>query len=189
MSLMTAALGNVKVLDFSQAVAGPFCTMLLGDMGADVVKVEPKEGDTTRGMMTGDRGHPEWCEDPRFRTPSDRVVHQRELTAIIEAVTTQHSRAYWLERCEQAGIPAGPILDYSEVFADPHVQERRMIWEYAHPEIGTVRSVGNPVKMSATPADLHLPPPALGEHTREVLASAGYTATEIDALLACGAAG
>ncbi len=134
-------------------------------------------------------GHPEWCENPRFRTPSDRVANRQELTALIEAVTRRHSRAYWLEQCEQAGIPAGPILDYSEVFADPHVLERGMIWECEHPDTGAIRAVGNPVKMSATPAGLRLPPPALGEHTREVLTSAGYSAAEIEALLARGVAG
>lgn len=133
-------------------------------------------------------GHPEWCEDPRFQTPDDRVANRKALTEVIEPATTQRPCTYWLEQCEQAGIPAGPILDYSQVFADPHVLARNMIWEYDSPR-GKQRTLGNPVKMSETPATLHAMPPALGEHTREILAEAGYAAVEIDKLFASGAMG
>lgn len=132
-------------------------------------------------------GHPEWCDDPRFRTPTERVENRKALEQAIEAVTRKRPCAYWLEALERAGIPGGPILDYSQVFADPHVQARDMIWEYDAPTGETQQTPGNPVKMSETPATVHARPPALGEHTREVLARVGYTAEEIDALCASGA--
>lgn len=131
-------------------------------------------------------GHPEWRENPRFRTPADRVENRHELTEAIEAVTTKRPRAYWLEELENAGIPAGPILEYDEVFADPHVQARDMIWEYEPPMGGRQRTLGNPVKLSETPAKLHARPPALGEHTRETLKSLGYSTADIDSLVAAG---
>lgn len=131
-------------------------------------------------------GHPEWCDDPRFRTPSDRVEHRQELTAAIEAVTTQKPCAYWLEQLKGAGIPAGPILDYSDVFADPHVRARDMIWEYEAPNADPQRTLGNPVKLSETPAALRRRPPALGEHTRQILAALGYSVEEVDRLLSDG---
>lgn len=133
-------------------------------------------------------GHPEWCQDLRFKTATDRVANRKELEALIELETRSHSRAYWLKRFDEDGIPAGPILQYDEVFDEPHLQAREMIWEYRQPDGGTGRAVGNPVKLSASPAYFHRSPPTLGEHTREVLAELGFNLEEIDALSRWGGA-
>ncbi|MET0749743.1 MAG: CoA transferase, partial [Solirubrobacterales bacterium] len=66
------------------------------------------------------------------------------------------------------------------------VREREMVVEWEQPELGPVRQLGVPVKLSRTPGGVHAPAPALGEHTREVLSAAGFDESEIDALLASG---
>lgn len=133
-------------------------------------------------------GRPELVQEPEFRTAGDRVANRRRLTELIEEVTSAKTRAYWLERCEEAGIPAGPILTYDEVFADPHTAARRMTIALEQPGLGTFYVPGNPVKMGATPAVVRRPAPGLGEHTQEVLAEIGYSPEEVAALLDGGAA-
>jgi len=95
--------------------------------------------------------HPEWIADPRFATNTTRVAHRDALTAVIERETVAASRADWLERLDAAGIPCGPILDYTEAFDTPQARAREMSVEVDHPVLGRVRSVGTPIKMSATP--------------------------------------
>jgi crotonobetainyl-CoA:carnitine CoA-transferase CaiB-like acyl-CoA transferase len=88
----------------------------------------------------------------------------------------------WLALLEPAGVPCGPINDLAQVFDDPQVRHRRMQVTVPHPA-GEVRMVANPIKFSETPIPHDVPPPLLGEHTREVLARVlGMTETEIDRL-------
>ena len=123
-------------------------------------------------------------QDPRFATVGDRLRRQRELEREIEAVTVQQPRAYWLARCDQAGIPAGPIYDVPEALADPHALARGMVQEHDYPGAGRVKALGNPVKLSRSPARLRKGAPRLGEDTEGVLSELGYDAREIDALRA-----
>ena len=99
-----------------------------------------------------------------------------------------HARC-WLARFEDARIPCGPINDYAETFADPQVVARGMIVDVDHPTLGRLRTVGSPIKMSATPPVADRRAPLLGEHTRETLREAGCTESEIEAVMAeCGLA-
>ncbi len=125
--------------------------------------------------------------DPRFRDVGDRVRNQRELEREIEAVTARHPRAHWLERCEAAGIPAGPIYTVAEALDDPHARARGMVQAYEHPRAGPVRVLGNPVKLSASPARLRVGAPELGQDTDAVLAALGYAADAVAALRRQGA--
>jgi formyl-CoA transferase len=114
------------------------------------------------------------------------VRNRHRLAEEIEAVTVTQPRAEWMKRLDDAGIPCGPILDYGEVFADPHVRARGMVQEIDHPDCGRIRVVGPAVKLSETPARVRRPSPRLGEHTAEVLREIGYPDAEVEALAAGG---
>ena len=80
-------------------------------------------------------------------------------------------------------LPSGPINNYEQVFADPQVQARAMVVETEHPTLGRIRTLGSPIKMSATPPVVGRPAPLLGEHTREVLEELGYDTATIAAIM------
>ena len=97
-------------------------------------------------------------------------------------------RSHWLALFDANDIPCGPINDYAQVFADPQVIARDMVVETEHPTLGKVKTLGSPIKMSATPPDVSRRAPQLGEHTDEVLREAGFSSAEIAALRKSGAA-
>jgi formyl-CoA transferase len=113
------------------------------------------------------------ADDPRFATNEARMAHLPELVGEVESALTGRPADEWVERLLAAGVPAAPILDYAQVFSDPHTAARRMVEEVEHPVEGTIRTLGFPLKMSATPLRVRRPPPLLGEHTEEVLRERG----------------
>jgi formyl-CoA transferase len=119
------------------------------------------------------------AQDERFRKPKERLQNRAVLEKLIEAVTITQTRAHWLERCEAAGIPAGPIYSIPEALGDPHAQARGMTQEYDYPGIGRVKALGNPVKMSRSPAQLRKRPPSLGEDNEALLLSLGFSSDDI----------
>jgi formyl-CoA transferase len=134
-------------------------------------------------------GHPEWTTDPEFADNASRVRHREALADRIERITTSRPRDHWLALFEANDIPCGPINDYSQVFADAQVRARDMVVDVEHPTLGRIRSLGSPIKMSATPPDVHARAPLLGEHTDLVLGELGLSAAEISALRAAGVVG
>lgn len=124
---------------------------------------------------------------PELATDGDRVRHRHELVTMIEAITSAKPMRHWLTALEEAGVPCGPILNYEQVFADPHVRHRGMVQEIEHPVGGRINQLGPAVKLSATPARLRRPAPTFGQHTVEVLAELGYDRATIDTLAADGA--
>jgi formyl-CoA transferase len=114
------------------------------------------------------------------------MTNRPELVAELEAALASDTTDAWVTRLEDAGIAAGPIHDYAEVFADPHTRARGMEVTMEHPEEGTVRGLGIPVKLSATPGTVRRAAPLLGEHTEEVLLEAGLGAAAVAALSAGG---
>jgi crotonobetainyl-CoA:carnitine CoA-transferase CaiB-like acyl-CoA transferase len=105
------------------------------------------------------------------------------LVPMLEAVMKTRTKPQWLAALEAAKVPCGAINNLAEVFADPQVQARAMVDEWDHPLRPGLRLVANPAKLSATPVRKDLPPPLLGQHTREVLTDLlGLDAGQIDAL-------
>ena len=121
--------------------------------------------------LCGMLGAPELEADPRFATNADRVRNNEALVALLEARFREKPSAHWLEALQKLGIPSGPVLEFEEAMADPHIVARGMVVETEHPAAGTIRTLGIPVKMSDTPGTLRRPAPRLGEHTAEVLGS------------------
>jgi crotonobetainyl-CoA:carnitine CoA-transferase CaiB-like acyl-CoA transferase len=109
--------------------------------------------------------------DPRFATNPIRVQNRQLVTDTLTPVMKSKTTAEWIDALEALKIGCGPINTLEQVFADPHVQAREMVVEMAHGSGETVKVIANPVKLSATPPSYRSPPPVLGEHTEEVLAS------------------
>jgi formyl-CoA transferase len=132
-------------------------------------------------------GNMGWELDPRFADNASRVKNREALAALIEEITITQPRANWLALFRMNDIPCGPINDYAQVFADPQVVAREMVVETDHPTLGHLRTLGSPIKLSATPPDVSRRAPQLGEHTADVLAEAGFSDQEVAALRAAGA--
>jgi formyl-CoA transferase len=132
-------------------------------------------------------GHAEWRQRPEFADNASRVRNRQALADRIESITSQHPCAHWLALLEANDIPCGPINDYAQVFADPQVVAREMVVETEHPTLGRLKTLGSPIKMSATPPNVSRRAPLLGEHTVEVLAEAGFDSREIEVLRQAGA--
>jgi crotonobetainyl-CoA:carnitine CoA-transferase CaiB-like acyl-CoA transferase len=104
-------------------------------------------------------------------------------------VTVARPRHHWLSLLEAHDVPCGPINDYAQVFADPQVLAREMVVETQHPTLGHLKTLGSPIKLSATPPDVSRRAPQLGEHTDLVLEEAGFDRAEIARLRQSGAMG
>jgi crotonobetainyl-CoA:carnitine CoA-transferase CaiB-like acyl-CoA transferase len=107
---------------------------------------------------------PELADDPRFATNAERVANNDALVDILEDRLRKKPAAYWLAELERAGIPCGPVLNYDEVLTDPQILAREMVVATEHPTTGPFRTLGVPVKLSATPGAVKGPAPRLGEH-------------------------
>lgn len=117
----------------------------------------------------GSLAAPELAEDPRFVSNSARIEHRDELIALLSERIKKKGSDHWLKQFESLNIPAGPINDLAEVFADPLVEERQILRKLPHAIAGEVPTVANPVQFSGTPVEYKLAPPVLGQHTTEVL--------------------
>jgi formyl-CoA transferase len=126
-------------------------------------------------------GRPELAQDPRFRTNGDRLTHKPALTAIlVERLATVDGHALCTDLLAK-GVPAGPVQDTAETWADPHTAHRGMAVEK-----DGYKNFGTPIKFSRTPGQVAAAPPRYGEHSREALAGAGFSDAEIETLLAAG---
>jgi crotonobetainyl-CoA:carnitine CoA-transferase CaiB-like acyl-CoA transferase len=116
-------------------------------------------------------GKIELVDDPRFVKNAARVENRAALIAILSEMFRAGDNETWLRLLNEAEVPCAPIQTIDQVFAAPQVRHREMLVEVEHPTAGTVRMAGIPVKFSATPASVRLPPPLLGQHTEEILSS------------------
>jgi len=131
-------------------------------------------------------GNPELVNDPRF---TDNAARMKNLPVLIEILTGNfrtRTTTDWLARLEAAGVPAGPVLSIGEMLTDPQVLAREMVVEVEHTRLGKMKTLGTPVKFSATPGSVRHGAPQLGQHTRKVLKEYGYSEAEIDRLAGNG---
>jgi crotonobetainyl-CoA:carnitine CoA-transferase CaiB-like acyl-CoA transferase len=121
--------------------------------------------------------------DERFATNPARVRNYAELRPRLAAALRQRTRAVWIDVLGTAGVPCGSVRDVAEVLTDPHLEARRMIEAVEHAAAGTLKVLGVPIKLSATPGAVRTAPPVLGQHTAGVLRDdLGVSVGELDAL-------
>ena len=124
-------------------------------------------------------GVPELAKDPRYSLNAERVRHRALLVPLLEEILKTRTKADWLSALEAAKVPCGAINNLAEVFADPHINARGMVQHWQHPLQPDLRLVASPLKMSRTPVRQDIPPPLLGQHTRDVLSDVlGYSAQQ-----------
>jgi crotonobetainyl-CoA:carnitine CoA-transferase CaiB-like acyl-CoA transferase len=121
-------------------------------------------------------------QDTRFRKNADRVRNREVIVPLLEEIVRARTVAEWVALLEPIGVPVGPINDLAQVFSHPQVKSRGLQMELSHPLAGSVPSVANPIRMSATPPRYGAAPPLLGQHTHEVLGSLGIGERELQAL-------
>jgi crotonobetainyl-CoA:carnitine CoA-transferase CaiB-like acyl-CoA transferase len=128
-------------------------------------------------------GKPELAADPRFKTNKDRVANRPALEAELRALTKDRDGESFANELMENGVPSGAVMEVPDVMEHPHTKHRGMVWEK-----DGYRNVGNPVKLSRTPASPRSKPKTFGADTRAVLGEHGYSAAEIDKLVASGMA-
>ncbi|HEX6210491.1 MAG TPA: CoA transferase [Methylomirabilota bacterium] len=125
--------------------------------------------------------------EPRFATNDARIANHPDFKARVEAALARRTVSEWVERLIGAGIAAGPIYEFDQVFEDAHLRHMGMVREVEQPGLGTVRMLGFPFAVGGSRPPVRRPAPRLGEHTREVLGEVGISASEIERLTALGA--
>lgn len=108
-------------------------------------------------------------EDPRFKSKAERVANNKELVSELEVFFRRQSTSKLCKAFDEAGIPAGPVMNHVEVYNDPQTLAREMVVQVEHSKLGQMKTIGIPVKLSDTPGKITRSAPLLGEHNSEVL--------------------
>lgn len=130
-------------------------------------------------------GKPEWAQDSRFATNTARVQNRPALLALMEPLMRTRTTAEWIALLEDKAVPCGPINTIAQAFDDPQVQARgirKTLPRDAGDGIAQIATVASPMRLSATPVSYRNAPPALGQHTQQVLQELGLSPEEITAL-------
>jgi formyl-CoA transferase len=128
-------------------------------------------------------------DDPDMADPQLRSKNRKKVNALIAKHTRQDTSQSWIGRLNKAGIPCGEINTIDKVFESPQVRHLGIAADFVSQERGPSQLVAQPIVMSRSRSSIRRPPPLMGQHTREILAEAGYTTAEIDALARSGALG
>ena len=118
-------------------------------------------------------GRQDLKDDPEYATNGDRVRNRAKIVPMLQEFFLTRTSTEWVADLQAVSVPAGPINDLADVFADPQVIHREMLLEMPHPTLGSIKQTGLPLKFSVTPGGLDRHPPLLGEHNREILAGLG----------------
>jgi crotonobetainyl-CoA:carnitine CoA-transferase CaiB-like acyl-CoA transferase len=124
---------------------------------------------------------PELLDDSRYDTMEGRVAHRGELEPLLDGIFAEREPEHWVARLEQAAIPCGLVREFHEVMEHPQLAHNGLVTQIGSP-VGTIPTIGSPIALHGDRPELG-PVPALGEHTREVLAGIGLGEAEIDVLV------
>jgi crotonobetainyl-CoA:carnitine CoA-transferase CaiB-like acyl-CoA transferase len=157
-------LEGIRVIDLTRVLSGPFCTMILKNLGAEVIKVErPQSGD-----------------DARFKTNDLRTRNVKALTEIMNGVLMTGTTDWWMERLNEINIPCAKVNTIADLFHYDQLRERNMLVAVDGEE--SYKIAGNPVKIDGVPEDEtagHYP--KLGEHNDLILEDLlGYAKKDIE---------
>jgi len=120
------------------------------------------------------------AQDPRYSTNAERVKHREEITRLLDEIFARRATREWVELLDGAGVPTGPINSVAQVFQEPQAVARGLKIELDHATAGKVALVASPMRFSGTPIAYGLAPPALGQHTDEILRDTlGMSAAQI----------
>lgn len=122
---------------------------------------------------------PEWITLDKYVDLQKRMENIDDLERDIEEIFQQETTAYWVEKLDAAGVPAGPVYTYDQTLNDPHVLAREMVVDMEHPKLGPIKTIGVPVKYSKTPLQIQSAAPWLGQNSTEKLKEIGLTEEEI----------
>ena len=125
---------------------------------------------------------PEWLDDERFKTPELRDRNINDRLSLTQEVLKTKPTTEWLTRLEEAGVPCAPVLTRNELLEHPQIRASDVLVETDHPDAGRLRQARAAARFSETPTSIRHGAPQLGAHTDDVLAEAGLSAPEIDAL-------
>lgn len=128
-------------------------------------------------------GAKELVQDERFSTNEQRMANRQVLIETLEKVFVTRTTDEWVNVLNEAGIPAGPLLNVLEMHEDPQAIARDMIVDVEHKQVGTVKTLGAPVKFHGTPAGVRHAAPLIGQHSREVMREIGYNEEQIQRLI------
>ena len=128
-------------------------------------------------------GREAWGTDPLFATNPARLTNRTKLVGLLNELFSTRSVADWIELCEGAGLPVGPINTMEAALSDPQVLARGMVMEVPHPTEGSVPLLRSPLNIPTAPSEVRYPPPTLGQHTDEILSELlNYDSEGIQAL-------
>lgn len=166
----------------SHPVLSPYGVFKSADIPLIIAVGSEKQWEQLCGLL----GEPELAGHPHYATSRQRTVHREELRERIDVLLARQTAAEWLAELRAAGIPAGPIYNYAQAFADPQVQHLGMVQEVRRADGSTLPLLRGPVSVGGRAPAVAKAPPALGQDTLAVLEGLGLSAVQIAGLLAAG---